>query len=315
MSSSTAGSLRRIRRGRPGRLRLQVQCARVDAEPLAGGPRAVAEHVAEVRAALPAPDLGPHAQETPVLVQRHGAGHGRLGEAGPAGARVELRVGREQRGRAGRAAVDPVVVAVDVRAGEGTLGAGLAEHPVLLVRQSATPFLIGWPLSFHPGPPDWFVLPASNQPGREIISAACGLVGVRAGGCGAPAPGRRIRSSRYQAATMPSPPAAPATVTDPIWVSEPAGPTRYSSTIPLPPVWTYRKCPPSDAEASTVPASVAVSPSSVRLPLAAAEYRLTSPLPALEAQRKARAGATQQVAVWLLPAESIRVTAPCALRE
>jgi DNA-binding transcriptional ArsR family regulator len=41
-----------------------------------------------------------------------------------------------------------------------------------------------------------------------------------------------------QEAAMPSPPAAPGTATEPIAVSEPPGLTRYSSTMPLAPVWT-----------------------------------------------------------------------------
>src|SRR5918993_101960 len=51
---------------------------------------------------------------------------GRLGEAGPAGAGVELGVRGEELGTAADAAVHPRALLVDVGAGEGALGPGLA---------------------------------------------------------------------------------------------------------------------------------------------------------------------------------------------
>ena len=47
-----------------------------------------------------------------------------------------------------------------------------------------------------------------------------------------------VVASRSQRAAIPSPPAAPGTVTEPIAVSEPPRPTWNSSTMPLAPVWT-----------------------------------------------------------------------------
>ena len=45
-------------------------------------------------------------------------------------------------------------------------------------------------------------------------------------------------SEMRHAATMPSPPTAPGTVTDPREVSEPSRPMRKASTWPAKPAWT-----------------------------------------------------------------------------
>ena len=66
---------------------------------------------------------------------------------------------------------------------------------------------------------------------------------------------------------MPSAPAAPGTVTEPMPVSEPPEPTRNSSTMPFAPVSAYRYRPSAEDVASTVPASVAVVPSDCSVPL------------------------------------------------
>jgi hypothetical protein len=52
---------------------------------------------------------------------------------------------------------------------------------------------------------------------------------------------------------------------------------------PAPPVSAYRNLPSADTVASTVPASVAVLPSAVRLPLPLSRYAETVPLPAFDA--------------------------------
>src|SRR4029079_9291139 len=89
--------------------------------------RTVVEHVAEVAAAVLADDLrAAHAVRVvlahlDVLVQLG------LGEARPAGAGLELGRRVEQLGAAARAAVDAVVMAVPVAAGEGPLGPGLTQ--------------------------------------------------------------------------------------------------------------------------------------------------------------------------------------------
>jgi len=109
---------------------------------------------------------------------------------------------------------------------------------------------------------------------------------------------------------MPSPPAAPATVALPTLVRDPPVPTLNSSTMPFPPVCTYRNAPSGVAAASTVPGSVAVWPSSVSWPPALEVYPLTLALPALEAYSVPPARATQQVAACPVPTESISVTVP-----
>ena len=60
-------------------------------------------------------------------------------ERGPAAVAVELLVAAEQLRAAGAARVDALGVVVPVLAGEGALGAGLAEHRVLLRGQPAAP--------------------------------------------------------------------------------------------------------------------------------------------------------------------------------
>jgi len=57
--------------------------------------------------------------------------------------RVELRLATEQLVAAGPAAVDAERLGVVVLAGEGALGAGLAQHVVLLRAELLTPLLVG----------------------------------------------------------------------------------------------------------------------------------------------------------------------------
>src|SRR5262245_58898740 len=64
-------------------------------------------------------------------------------EAGPAGARVELGLRREQRLAAGHAAVGAVLVVVPVDAGEGRLGAAVAGHLELEGGEPLAPALVG----------------------------------------------------------------------------------------------------------------------------------------------------------------------------
>src|SRR6202030_239447 len=67
----------------------------------------------------------------------------RLKEAGPAGARLELGVGREQRLTATHALVDTVVVTVPVLTGERPLGAGLPGNLELLGSEPLLPLGVG----------------------------------------------------------------------------------------------------------------------------------------------------------------------------
>src|SRR5205823_3717157 len=72
-----------------------------------------------------------------------GLGDGGLVEARPAGAGLELGVRVEQRRATTRAVVHPVVLDVDVLAGERRLGGLLAQHRVLVGRELLTPLLVG----------------------------------------------------------------------------------------------------------------------------------------------------------------------------
>src|SRR6201999_3951918 len=100
---------------------------------------AVVEHVAEVPAAALAHDLRADHAVRDVLLDLDRLGDGRLGERGPAGARLELRVGREQLRSAACAAVDTVIVAIPVLAGERALCACLTQYGVLLRRKLLAP--------------------------------------------------------------------------------------------------------------------------------------------------------------------------------
>src|SRR3954447_24813449 len=64
-------------------------------------------------------------------------------ERRPAAAGVELRVGLEELGVAGLAGVDALGLGVGVLTDEGSLGAGLTEHGVLLRRELLAPLLVG----------------------------------------------------------------------------------------------------------------------------------------------------------------------------
>src|SRR4051812_320705 len=149
-SSSANSAARPIRREletrvvtRRGSAGAEVERAGVDAvaHP-ARVARPVVEHVPEVAAAVAADDL--RAVHAPCVVgpQLDRLGDLGLGEARPAGAGVELGVGREQLGAAARAAVHAVLVVVPVAPREGAFGRTLAQHVVLLGRELLTPLLI-----------------------------------------------------------------------------------------------------------------------------------------------------------------------------
>src|SRR5262249_5031143 len=125
------------------RLGLELQRQRVDAVALAVRAGAVVEDVPEVPAARAAQDLGATHEEAVVGAQLDGLRDRRLGEARPAGAGVELRVAAEQHGAAARARVVAGLLVVGVLAGERRLGAGAAQHVVLLWRELLTPLLVG----------------------------------------------------------------------------------------------------------------------------------------------------------------------------
>src|ERR1700749_1401087 len=115
------------RRGLGRRCWLEGQRGRVDAVALAGRARPVAEDVAEVPAAAAAQDLGAAHEHAVVRAQLDRAGHGRLVEARPAGAGVELGVRAEQLVAAARTAVGTVLLVMEQLAGPGHLGMTVAQ--------------------------------------------------------------------------------------------------------------------------------------------------------------------------------------------
>ncbi len=77
-----------------------------------------------------------------IVVQLYVGAIRRLGEAGPAGPGLELRLRGEKLGAAPGATVRPVTLLVDVLAGERSLGPLVAEHLVLSRGQLLAPFAI-----------------------------------------------------------------------------------------------------------------------------------------------------------------------------
>src|SRR5436190_22571388 len=145
-SLGRCGALALSRSGLGGALgcgRLEVERGGVDAVSLAGWAGTVVEDVAEVTAAVAADDLGALHEVAVVGTQLDRLGDSRLGEARPAGARVELRVGIEELRAAGCAAVVAGLLVVGVLAREGRLGARPAQHLVLRGRQLLAPLAIG----------------------------------------------------------------------------------------------------------------------------------------------------------------------------
>ena len=90
-----------------------------------------------------AADLRARHPEAAILVQLDVVGDGGLVEARPPGAGVELRVRGEQLGAAAGTPVGPVVLRVDVLAGERMLGRVRAQYRVLLGGELRLPLLVG----------------------------------------------------------------------------------------------------------------------------------------------------------------------------
>src|SRR5205807_4026221 len=109
---------------------------RVQAVALMGRRWAVVEHVAEVRVAARTADLDPAHAVAVVGEIRHVVGIERLEEARPAGARVELRIRREQRQTAQPAHVRARLLVVEEQAAERPLGALVEDHVALFGREA-----------------------------------------------------------------------------------------------------------------------------------------------------------------------------------
>lgn len=98
---------------------LELQGRGIDAEPLPGRLRAVLKDMAQMPSADLAIDLGTGHAVGAVLPVPYIIVKGRAHKAGPAGAGIELVIGPEQDRTAGRAAVDPLFMVVDIGAAEG----------------------------------------------------------------------------------------------------------------------------------------------------------------------------------------------------
>src|SRR4051812_31229168 len=99
--------------------------------------------MAQVPAASRAHDFGAHHEVRAVLAGLDGLAEHRVGEARPAGAGLELRVGAEQRVAAAGAAVDAVALLVDVLALPRALRGGVAQDVVLVGVELLAPLLVG----------------------------------------------------------------------------------------------------------------------------------------------------------------------------
>jgi hypothetical protein len=107
-----------------------------------------------------------------------------LEEAGPAGARVVLRLGTEQFRSARRSAIGSAILREGILAGEGVLSALVPEHLELFRAQAVSPLLLG-ARELLPGP-----LPALDllvHHASSMRTLACGSMGV----CSAPPADRR----------------------------------------------------------------------------------------------------------------------------
>src|SRR5690606_5466570 len=134
-----AGDPRRLGRG------LQAHADRVHAVALVrrGVVALALEHVAQVRAAVGAEDLGAGPAQGVVRAVLHPVLGQRGVEGRPPAVALELRLAPEQLTAAGSAGVDALGLGVGVLTDERTLRAGLAKHGVLLRSELLTPLLVG----------------------------------------------------------------------------------------------------------------------------------------------------------------------------
>src|SRR5688572_1049250 len=124
-------------------LRHETQRRRVPAVALARGTRPVVEDVAEMRAAAGAHHLDPFHHQGPVGVRLDVLGGNGGEEAGPARARVELRVRAEEVGATGHALVETVAVLVPGLSREGPLRALLPGDLELSGGEGCAPLFLG----------------------------------------------------------------------------------------------------------------------------------------------------------------------------
>src|SRR5207249_299805 len=111
---------------------IELQRGRVDAVPEARRIRSVVKDVTEVSAAGRAGRLGAGHEQGAVCLGGDRGGIARCEEARPARTRLELRLRSEELGVTAGAPVDTGPMLIPQLAAEGSLGALLTEHPVLL---------------------------------------------------------------------------------------------------------------------------------------------------------------------------------------
>src|SRR5262245_64042412 len=99
--------------------------------------------MAKVAAAPGARDLDSVHAKAEILVKLDGSPSDWLEEAGPAGARVVLRLRTEQLRSARRAAIGPAILRERVFAGESVLSSLVPEHLELFRAQAPSPLLLG----------------------------------------------------------------------------------------------------------------------------------------------------------------------------
>ena len=128
---------------------IEIERRAVDAKAQALGPRAVREDVAKMAVAAGAANLRSNHSVGAVLMEGHFLGIGRLGEARPAAAAVELGPAVEQKLAAAGAAIPARFVIVPIEAGESALGAALAKHLILIGGKALAPLLVGHVLRVH----------------------------------------------------------------------------------------------------------------------------------------------------------------------
>src|SRR5215471_6927810 len=125
-----------------GGARLERESETVHAIALAGWRRAVGKDMAEMAAALRTVDARTNHAERAVLLDPNRIVE-RGPEARPAGAAVELGIGREKRELTTGTDEGAGAMFVVQRTGVGALGAGLAQHGILGRRQAGAPLGVG----------------------------------------------------------------------------------------------------------------------------------------------------------------------------
>jgi hypothetical protein len=111
--------------------------------------RSIVKHVTEMRAALAARHFGSPHHETIVLLDLDALfGYGRP-KTRPAGAGVELGIGREKLIATARAPIQSLFMMIPILAGERSLGALLPANVILLLRQLFLPFIVAFFDLFH----------------------------------------------------------------------------------------------------------------------------------------------------------------------